>query len=132
MSTLKAKITDIQGVDNLHVVKFDFFGHSLSMMSLELKNNVQVGSNVVLKTKATSIAIAKDFSGELSYANKLKSKIVAIQNGELLSSIKLQTNDAILESIITKDSSISMNLNIGDDVIALIKANEISIVEVLT
>lgn len=132
MSTLKAKIIDIQGVDNLHIVKFDFFGHLLSMMSLELSDNIKIGSTVVLKTKATSIAIAKKFSGELSYANKLQCKITAIQNGQLLTSVKLQTNDAILESIITKDSSIRMNLNVGDDVIALIKANEISIVEVIS
>jgi len=132
MSSLIAKIIDIQSVDNLHVVKFDFFGHLLSMMSLELKNNIKIGSTVVLKTKATSIAIAKEFSGELSYSNRLNSKIIAIENGELLTSVKLQTNDAVLESIITKNSSIRMDLNVGDDVIALIKANEISIVEVIS
>lgn len=132
MSNIKAKITDIKGVDNLHIVKFDFFNEKLSMMSLELKDNVQIGSTVVLKVKATSIAIAKDFSGELSYANKLNSKIIAIENGELLTSIKLQTNDTVLESIITKDSSFIMNLNVGDAVVALIKANEISIVEVIS
>ena len=125
------KIIEIQNVDNLHIVKFDFYGQTLSMMSLELKDNIQVGKEVILKTKATSIAIAKNFSGELSYSNKLNSKIIDIQNGKLLTSIKLQTNDTILESIITKDSSLRMNLEVGDDVVALIKANEISIEEVM-
>ncbi len=132
MSTLKAKIVNIQNIDNLHIVKFDFFGESLSMMSLELNDNIQIGVDVLLKTKATSIAIAKKFSGELSYSNKLNSKILAIQNGKLLTTIKLQTNGAVLESIITKDSSLRMNLEVGDDVIALIKANEISIVEIIS
>ena len=132
MSTLIAKIINIQNIDNLHIVKFDFFGQSLSMMSLELTDNIQIGTKIILKTKATSIAIAKDFSGELSYSNKLSSKIVAIQNGKLLTTIRLQTNDTILESIITKDSSLRMNLQVGDDVVALIKANEISIQEVIS
>ncbi len=132
MSILKAQIVDIQNVDNLHIVKFDFFGKQLSMMSLELNDNIQIGTNVILKTKATSIAIAKNFTGELSYSNKLNSKIIAIQNGKLLTTIKLQTNDTVLESIITKDSSLRMDLKVGDDVVALIKANELSIVEVIS
>lgn len=132
MSTLVAKIIDIKNVDNLNIVKFDFFNQPLSMMSLELSNNIQIGSIVLLKTKATSIAIAKNFSGELSYSNKLNSKIIDIQNGELLTTIKLQTNDTVLESIITKDSSIRMDLEVGNDVLALIKANEISIEEVIS
>ncbi|MCF6331251.1 MAG: TOBE domain-containing protein [Sulfurimonas sp.] len=132
MSTLKAKIVNIQNIDNLHIVKFDFYGEHLSMMSLELNDNIQIGVNVLLKTKATSIAIAKKFSGELSYSNKLNSKILSIQNGKLLTTIKLQTIGAILESIITKDSSLRMNLEVGDDVVALIKANEISIVEIIS
>jgi len=131
MSIIKAKIVDIQNIDNLHIVKFDFFTQSLSMMSLELNNNIQIGANVLLKVKATSIAIAKNFSGELSYSNKLSSKIIDIQNGKLLTTIKLQTNDTVLESIITKDSSLRMSLEVGDEVVALIKANEISILKVV-
>lgn len=131
MNTLVAKVKEINSIDNLNIVKFDFNGTTLSMMSLELKKYVKVGARVKLTTKPTYIAIAKDFNGEVSYSNQLHVKIVHVENGELLSNIKLQTDDTILESIITRDSSDRMNLHVDDEVTAFIKANELSIMEVL-
>lgn len=131
MNTLTAQVKEIKSVENLNIVKFDFGSTALSMMSLELSENVKVGAKVRLGTKPTHIAIAKDFSGEVSYSNQLHVKIIHVQNGELLSSIKLQADDTVLESIITRDSSDRMNLYVGDEVTAFIKANELSIIEVL-
>lgn len=131
MNSIRATVKEIKSVDNLNIVKFDFNGSTLTMMSLEIKDNIKAGTKVLLTTKPTYIAIAKDFSGEVSYSNRLHVKIDGIQNGELLSSIKLRTDDTVLESIITKESSQRMNLHVGDEVTALIKANELSIMEVL-
>ena len=127
MNKFQATVKEIKSVNNLNIVKFDFTGISLSMMSLELNNDIQVGKQVELTTKATHVAIAKDFTGEISYSNQLQSEIISIENGELLSSIKMKINDTILESIITKDSSDRMGLRVGDKVTAFIKANELSI-----
>jgi molybdopterin-binding protein len=131
VNTLEAKVKQIECVENLNLVKFDFHGATLSMMSLELSADIKVGSRVKLSTKPTHIAIAKEFVGEVSYSNQLSAKILHVQTGELLCSIKLQTKDAILESVITKDSCIRMNLRADDDVTVFIKANELSIAEVL-
>ncbi|MCW8895665.1 MAG: TOBE domain-containing protein [Sulfurimonas sp.] len=131
MNTLVAHVKEIKSVENLNIVKFDFEGVTLSMMSLELPESVKVGAKVKLGTKATHIAIAKGFSGEVSYSNQLHVKIIHVDNGELLSSIKLQAESTSLESIITRDSSDRMNLHVDDEVTAFIKANELSIVEVL-
>ena len=131
MNTIVAEIKEIKSVDNLNIVKFYFAGTTLSMMSLELDENVKVGAKVKLITKPTHVAIAKDFSGEVSYSNQLDAKIIHVENGELLSSIKIQIWETTLESIITKDSSERMNLHVGDSVTAFIKANELSIVEIL-
>ena len=131
MNKFIAKVKEIQSVDNLNIVKFDFAGTTLSMMSLELANNIKVGTKVILSTKPTHVAIAKSFSGEVSYSNQLPAKILHVEDGELLSSIKIQVNNTIIESIITKDSSHRMSLHVEDDVSIFIKANELSIVEVL-
>ena len=127
MNNFNATITKIQSVDNLNIVNFDFAGKNLSMMSLELNEKLKVGCKVVLTAKPTHIAIAKEFSGEISYSNQLSAKIIEINNGELLSSIKLSTADATCESIITKNSSQRMNLQVNDNVILFIKASELSI-----
>ena len=131
MNKFNAKITKIQSVENLNIVNFDFCGQGLSMMSLDLNEKVDVGCQVVLTAKPTHIAIAKEFSGDISYSNQLKAKIIEINNGELLSSIKLSSGDATCESIITKNSSLRMKLKQGDNVILFIKASELSIKEII-
>ena len=131
MSKLIATIKKINNIDNLNIVEFDFLGTSLKMMSLDLSSDVQIGKRVKLSVKPTNISIAKNFSGEISLSNQLVAIIQNIENGELLSSISLKIDDFLVESIITADSSKRMNLEIGNQVIILIKASDISIDEVL-
>jgi molybdopterin-binding protein len=131
MSNIVAYVSKIQSCDSLHIVKFDFNGLELSMMSLALNDTIKVGTQVKLAVKSSHIAIAKNFSGEVSYSNKLDAKITAIENGQLLSCINLKIFDTSLESIITLNSSLKMDLKVGDSVSAFIKASELSILEVL-
>lgn len=131
MSNLIATIKEIQTVDSLNIVSFDFFGTTLTMMSLELKDEVKIGKQVILRIKPTTVAIAKDFSGDISYSNQIESTINSIEIGELLCSIKLNSNNTIFESIITSKSAKRLDLKENDKVTAFIKASEISILKVL-
>lgn len=131
MSRLKATITHIDSVDNLNIVEFDFDGQPLKMMSLGLADDIKVGKEVILGIKPTHIAIGKDLSGLVSYSNQIKATISSCENGKLLSSIKLSVEDMVLEAIITLDSAVAMDLKAGDDVTMMIKASELSILEVL-
>jgi molybdopterin-binding protein len=125
------KVKEIEYCDSLHIIRFDFRGEVLSMMSLDISDNIKIGTRVKLVVKPTHIAIAKKFSGDVSYSNQLPCTIKSINNGKLLSSIKLSVYDTVLESIITVNSSQKMNLKVGDEVIAFVKASELSIGEVL-
>lgn len=131
MSSLIATVTQIQNCDSLHIVKFDCYNQTLSMMSLDLSEDIQIGTKVKLVIKPTHIALARNFSGEVSYSNKLDTTIESIENGQLLSSVKLKFVDTTLESIITLNSSQKMALKIGDKVTAFIKASELSIGELI-
>ncbi len=131
MNTLIATITNIDTIDNLNIVNFDFSDQTLSMMSLDLSDDIQIGTKVKLITKPSYIAIAKEFSGIVSDSNQLKAKIKELENGKLLSSVKLQIEEFVLESIITFESSKRMDLKVGDEVTAFIKASELSILKVL-
>ena len=131
MSSFEVKVSAIENCDSLNIVKFDFDGVVLTMMSLDLSSDIQVGTRVSLLVKPTHIAIAKDFSGDISYSNQLSCIITSIENGTLLSSIKLDFFDIPLESIITKNSSKKMDLKVGDAVSVFIKASELSIGEIL-
>ena len=131
MNTLVATVTKIDNIDNLNIVNFNFSDQTLSMMSLDLSDGIKIGTKVKLITKPSYIAIAKEFSGILSYSNQLKAKIKELENGKLLSSVKLQIEEFVLESIITFESSKKMDLKVGDEVTAFIKASELSILKVL-
>lgn len=131
MSYLIATVSKIQNCDSLHIVNFECYKQTLSMMSLDLSSDIKIGTKVKLVAKPSHIAIAKNFNGDVSYSNKLDSIIVSIENGELLSSIKLSFFDSILESIITLNSSKKMDLKVGDKVTVFIKASELSIADVI-
>lgn len=131
MNTIQACITKIEGIDSVNLVSFDAQGESLVMMSLELNPSLEIGSRVLLGIKATTVSVAKEKQTMLSISNQMPVRIESINNGELLSSIKLSFSDSIIESIITKNSVLRMGLKPQDELIALVKASDLSIVEIL-
>ena len=136
MSQLNARIEAIDSHESLNIVTFLCAEQKLQMLSLELPETVQVGSHVTLACKATSVALAKpsieveSFCGMLSYANQLRVQISSIEKGELLSIVMLALGSFSLESILSTAALERLALKEGDEVIALIKANELSILEV--
>lgn len=133
MSRLEASITDIQSEDSLHIITCAFETTNISLVTLELNQNLHIGSKIVLGIKPTHIAIGKEKIDMISYTNQIKTTIDSIDEGKLLSSISLITNNnQTLESIITTNSLKRLNLQKGDKVVAFIKASEISIMEVLS
>ncbi|WP_428023281.1 TOBE domain-containing protein [Arcobacter sp.] len=131
MNKIEAIISQINNIDNLNIVQFDFSGTTLKMMSLDLNEKIKVGQKVILVAKATNILLAKGFEGMISFSNQIKAKIEDIENGKLLSRITLMSNNSYFQSIITLDSSLRMNLKKDDEITILIKASDISIEEVL-
>ena len=136
MSQLFATIASIENEESLNIVNFVCAGQKLQMVSLELNETVQRGKNVTLACKPTSVAIAKpgigteDLCSILSYANQLRVKIVSLDIGKLLCSAVLSLGEFTLEAILSRDAVERLQLHEGDEVIALIKANELSILEV--
>ena len=137
MSHLKATIEKIESVDDLNIVTFVCAGQKLQMVSLELPEEIQPKVKVKLACKPIAVALAKptmnaeSFCSMLSYSNQLKVQIDAIERGKLLSSVLLRLGTFSLESIMSTDAVERLALKEGDKVIALIKANELSILEVL-
>lgn len=131
MSQIIATISSINNEGNLNIVEFNFFDYKLKMMSLDLNTNIKIGTKVSLEIKPTQIALAKEFTGVVSFSNQLNAKVLSCENGKLLSSIQLIIHDIIFESIITASSSKRMDIQINDELIILIKASDLSIKEVL-
>lgn len=131
MNKFIATVSKIDNHENLNIVSFEFLDYTFSMMSLDLNKNIKVGTKVQLIANPSHVAIGKEFSGVISYSNQLKATIDEIENGKLLTNLKLKVKDVILESFITLNSSKKMNLQKGDEVTAFIKATELSIYKIL-
>ena len=131
MNKISAIVSRVESFENISIVCFTSCNQQLKMMSLELSEDIQIGVSVLLGVKASNISIAKDFSGSLSISNQLSTTLVSLNNGNLLTSVKLNFGDAILESIITLESSKRLNLQENDTVVALIKSSDLSILEVI-
>ena len=111
------------------MVSFDFKGQILKMMSLDLQPDFTVGTHVLLTVKASNISIAKNFTGLLSFSNQLKASVVSCTHGELLSQINVSVEETLFECLVTKNEAIQMDLKSSDEVVLLIKASELSILE---
>ncbi len=129
MNQIKAEVIHIKRVDTLNYLTFSLNQQFIHMLSLELEPNLKVGTVVHLGVKSTHVAIAKELKGLLSLENRLKGTIVSIENGEILSSICLDIDGFLLESIISMESREMMNLQIDDKVLVLINSADISIVD---
>jgi molybdopterin-binding protein len=64
-------------------------------------------------------------TGLLSHANQLHTKIISVNNGQILSSIHLEVEGFVLESIITLEASLKMRLSKEDHVLILLKESDI-------
>ncbi|PKN14646.1 MAG: transporter [Deltaproteobacteria bacterium HGW-Deltaproteobacteria-24] len=130
MSQMVATVKSIENLEQLNIVEFEFQGQVLKMMSLDLNTNIRVGKKVVLSVKPTNIALAKQLVGEISFSNQMVATIQTLTHGKLLSSIGLTINGIVFESIITLSSAKRMNLHINDEVVMLIKASDLFILDV--
>ncbi len=110
---------------------FAFANQTLVMLGLELAQGVKLGSEVELSVKPTHVAIGKEFHGDISFSNQLPAKIIEIDNGTLLSSVKLASSDALFESIISLERSQKMDLKVGESVTLFLKASDLYIKKVL-
>ncbi len=131
MNKIKARVEEIKIVDEFTFITFKSKDIELKMISLDITSTIEVAKMALISIKATQIGIAKDFIGKISCDNQIRASIESIKIGSLFSSINLLIGDLILESIITTQAILEMNLKVGDSVVTLIKAFDISLVEVL-
>lgn len=132
MNKLTGTISKIQQSGAILLVDVDVDGHSFSAMSIESATQpewLQPGNTIELVFKETEVSLAKNLSGMISMRNRMKCTVLHIDRGELLSKVSLQFQKHTITSAITTRSVNSLDLKIGDEVEALVKANEVSLMK---
>ncbi|MFK5881445.1 MAG: TOBE domain-containing protein [Sulfurospirillum sp.] len=130
MNKIEAIVKEIQGSDALHVVTFGAKNEEFTMMALELPKNVKEGVRVTLGIKPSFVLIAKEKSKNISLTNQIDASITDLDIGKLLVTVKLKSEAGVFESLITKKSYDMMGLEEDQKVVVMMKASEISIIEV--
>ena len=64
---------------------------------------------------------------QLSTRNQLKGKVTAVRLGTVMAQVTVQVAGQEIVSAITRDSVERLGIKVGDDVVALIKATEVTI-----
>ncbi len=130
MNKLSGKIINIKSDDHLSIIELqvgsDIF-KSIVIETLETAPFLKKDANVNALFKETEVSIAKNLCGRISLQNKMKCTIKDIKKGKLLSQLTLDYNGNNIFSIITAAAVEQLELKKGDEVLALVKTNEVMI-----
>lgn len=132
MNKIPGTITQIQQSGAILLVDIDVDGHQFSALLVQSATPpdwLLAGNPIDVVFKETEVSIAKDLSGIISMRNRMKCTVLQIERGELLSKIDLKFQNFLISSAITTRSVDALELNIGDEVEALVKANEVALMK---
>lgn len=130
MNALDAVITLVESNAQLSLVEAAVGEVLFSAIVLEtaLSNPLlKPGISVKLLFKEMEVSLAKHLTGELSLRNRFPVEVLAIEQGAILSAVKLSFQGQILNSVITTRSLLRMQIVVGEHIEALVKSNEIVI-----
>jgi len=133
MNRLEGIITQIQKAESIMLIDVDVDGHSFSALLIESTIHpkwLQIGNTVDVVFKETEVTLAKNLSGQISMRNRMKCNVQSVKRGELLSTILLQFQHYTITSAITTRSVDYLQITVGDELVALVKANEISLMKI--
>lgn len=132
MNKLTGKITQIQKSGAVMLVDISVDGQGFSALLIESAAHpdwLQNGKTVDLMFKETEVSVAKNLSGLLSNRNRMICTVKSINRDELLSRLELNFGKYVITSLITSRAVDALGIKTGDEVEALVKANEVSLMK---
>jgi len=130
VNRLKGQIVAIDSNSHLSLIDVavgdDVFTATL-LETPETADYLKIGSKVTLMFKETEVALAKNLSGLISLRNRIVVTIRSIERGDILSAVRLDYAGNALASVITARAVDRLQLAVGEQIEALVKANEIAL-----
>lgn len=133
MNKLRGRITAVEFNDHVSLVDVDVGGDSFTATLLETPEDapyLKVGNTVEVLFKETEVSLAKNLSGMISLRNRVKTSVKQVRSGVILSEVVLDYQGQSISSIITTRSIKRLEIKPGDEIEALVKANEMTLMEV--
>lgn len=132
MNRIDLIIKEVYCSGGIILVDMETEGFPMSALLIDAADNpgwLKKGNAISAVFKETEVSIARGLSGIISLRNKLPCSVINIKRGELMSVISLKFQHYIIDSAITTRSVGLLNLKENDEVLALIKANEITLMK---
>ncbi|KOV89295.1 TOBE domain-containing protein [Streptomyces sp. NRRL B-3648] len=85
------------------------------------------GSPVRALVKSTEVSLATQRVEGLSIRNQLPGAIIGLTAGAAMTCVRISVPGGELTAVITQDAAADLGLFVGSDVVALIKATEVSL-----
>ncbi len=86
------------------------------------------GQPVTMLVKATDVALATGTVGDVSIRNQLPGRITSLTGGAAMTTLKVAVDGGgALTAVVTNDAVDDLDLSEGDEVLALVKATEVSV-----
>lgn len=130
MNKLEVKIEEIKKDSKLHFINTVSSKIPFMIATLDLDININIGRKVNIYFKESEVIICKNKNPLLSIENIIKCNIINIQKGNLLSYVKMISICGVISSLISTKLIMKLDLKVTDKVLAMIKANSISIGEI--
>jgi molybdopterin-binding protein len=131
LNILNGVIQDIKTHGNLTLVKViveDIIFTSIIIETPSTVSYLKPKAEVKVMFKETEVIISKN-PVEISMQNQIPVKVLEVKKGQLLSQLTLQFHQNVFRSLITSNAVEQLGISAGQDVIAMIKTNEIMLSE---
>ena len=133
MNNLSGKIKHIKNSEYLSEVSIKLENNSIFNVFLvetpQTASYLNLGQKINLLFKETEVIISMNLMPEISIQNQLKAKIIEIKPGKILSEITLKSAVGEIKSLLTSTVLQQMNFAESQEVLILVKANEIMLSE---
>jgi molybdate transport system regulatory protein len=114
----------MNGLDDLRDLRFT----ALLVGAPQEIESWNAGMPVTLLFKEAEVSLARHLSGMISLRNRIPGTVTSMDQGKLLTRVRLAAGRHEIESVITTRSAMALGLAIGVQAEALIKANEVTVV----
>ena len=128
MNILKGTIRNLSVSGNLTLLRIgvnDSLITAIVIDTPETSSNLKVNNPITVIFKETEVIIGKGDTSQISMRNQFKGVIKSVESKELLSKLTIDTSVGDITSIITSNAVKQLGLNIGVEVTAMVKTNEI-------
>ncbi len=133
MNRLRGKIVNIESSESISLVEVKTDIGNICAVVVETPETAEylkVNNDIYVLFKETEVSIGKELSGMISLRNRFECVVEEIQKGKVLTRLVLKCGDNLIKSVITTRSAERMEIKKGDSVTALVKTNEVSLMEI--